>query len=508
MAFDYQGAKAAGYSDEEIQSYLASKQPQKTTMQKVADFIAPASQKFGKAVTGAFTFGAESKAQQSLQQQLQIRQQSLIDQANRETDPMKKQELLRMARETVGQGKTDIGQRATQLQSEVGMKEGQSNLGYALKTGLGVGAEVGSWVAPTSLQVTKAAPVISGAKGRVAMSAISGGLSALSDNEKQDLMSTVKGAVTSAFVTGGAEAMGKGIQKAWRAITKSAPKAVMMRSLGVKNDREMNAALKTLESGKAGSFGKMKEYAKKIGEDAETNLRGVDLPQGLTPQQLFGTEDFGKIQTAMQETKDLADELIKKREYKLAQEVNVAMDKLNTNQPITLQEGLQLKRAFQIGYNEKLTEAGAAKRVARQNISNDMVRGIRGAGEDNGFPIIGQLLDIEQQSLLLKKMVESQSVQSLKDKLPSLLELSAIMGSMYAMSETGSPIAGIAGGAFVLNRALRDPKFAASLFGAGKATDKIGGAVGKVASTKSGKAVSKFFQRGVSRELGKEGANL
>lgn len=510
--FDTAGAKAAGYSDEEIQAYLASKQNQpkeKNFMQKTADVVAPAMQKFIKSITGAASLGQQGKATESLNQQLNIRQQSLLQQAQQETDPIKKQELLQMARQTVQeQGNTTIGAQANQIQSEVGMQPGQGNLSFAAKTGLGVGAEVGSWVAPASGLKVGGSKVLGkvGTKvlGTGGTGMVSGGLTALSDNENQDLMSTIKGAITGAVFGKGTELLSKAVSKTWKAITKTTPKAVIAKALGTKTDDEYKAAIKALESGAPTRYKQMEKYAKEIGKDAEINLQGVVLPTGLTPQQLFGTDDFNKIQTAMVEAKDLAEELVTKREYDSATKLNQIITDLNTGKPISLQDGLELKRAFQIGYNEKLTEAGAAKRVARQNISNDLVVGIRKSAEDQGFPIVGALLDREKYSLILGKMAKNAQIPFLKKQLPSLLELSAIMGGTLATTTTGSPIGGVAAGAFMINRALQDPRWAAKLFKAGKVTDVIS----KKTSGKGTKVVKDFFYRGTRREAAKVGAEL
>lgn len=541
MAFDYAGAKAAGYSDQEIQSYLASKQKQpekKSFVQNAADFAAPAMKKFVTAIMSPLTLGAENKAQANLNEQLNIRNKSILDQAANEQDPMKKQQLFQMARQTnQEQANTNIGTQANQMQQDVGMRQGQGNLDFALRTGVGVGTEVGSWVAPVSGLKVGGSKVLGkvGSKvlGTGGTSAVSGGLTALSDNENQELGSVITGAITAAMFGKGTQLVGKAIQSTMKVITSKMPKAMLTKGLEVPNkDNEdaIKAVKYLMKEGKPGNYSKIDKWAAGVGENAEKQLKKIDIPEGFTAQDLFlnptnadeakllQSGNLGgvwkgfseqKVASGIKSVGELAQDLKSRGDLFNAKQVVSIQKKLKSNAPITFQEALYLKRQAQnvAKFNKPVDNITGQAASRMTHLANNLMLGVKVKS-----PEAAQLLQLQQYSVILSGLAKVASTKTIKKMIPTILEISAVTGAGLGMASGHPEYAGVAGAAFLGSRALARPGGAMKTY---QMASKVKGAVGKATSkagkTNAGKAakvVKDYFYRGARREVAKEASDL
>jgi hypothetical protein len=215
--------KITGLSNDkisEMDKILGYGQPkQQTSMfQQAADFVSktftPAARQFGQAVTGSMALGEQNKANQNLIQQLQTRAQ----QQQQAGDTQGLNETMKMLA-GVGQ---DTSQYAQQLQQDINYQPDESNLGYAARSGLSTGLEVGSFIAPGGSQAATAMGRVAQTAGRGAISGTMLGASkAFREKEISDIDNLIKetskgatiGAVTGAVLQGGVETL-KGIGKA------------------------------------------------------------------------------------------------------------------------------------------------------------------------------------------------------------------------------------------------------------------------------------------------------
>lgn len=197
MAFDYEGAKQAGYSDQEIQDYLAKKEASKTQAQnpftRVADLLGlgTTARNISLATLSPLLGRDVDKANESISTNFQ-KSRELIKQAQQEKDPEKKKRLLEQSRmvdagiESQGQkvqrGVDVVRREGGVTDQDLSRKPGQTtsaianflgvdpqSLDFATRRGLAQSGELAAYTVPGKIPA-----VGSGAGGRILTSTIKG----------------------------------------------------------------------------------------------------------------------------------------------------------------------------------------------------------------------------------------------------------------------------------------------------------------------------------------------
>lgn len=150
---------------------LQSSQPQQNqnfarkAVDATANFLIPRLNTLQKTVRGSLNLKDETTALEKSNAQLYKKSLDLIKLARKETDPTKKSQYLKQSKDLneLASGNTDslLG-KADELQATSGIKDGDTNLGYATRQGIGVAGEVGSWLLPAG-KLVKGAKLLQGA---------------------------------------------------------------------------------------------------------------------------------------------------------------------------------------------------------------------------------------------------------------------------------------------------------------------------------------------------------
>jgi len=431
---------------------------EKNTAQKLSDFFAPASRKFGELLGGSALMGKQNKANEQLLEQLKIRHQSLLDEAARETDSRRKAETLKMAKDTVNR-MNELGGETQEMVKGIEERSGydpnRSAVSNYLKQAAGVGAEVGTYVAPTGKNLA----------GKAGMGAIEGALTGVSEMDNWgEAQKIINGALGGAIMTGSLDLVGKGLGKVWKTFTKTWPEASFARGLDVKNQSEIKKAYKVLnqmsEDGFKGSYKDSIKYLRTLGEGAEEVLQ---KKQGsYSARKLLGNVDDEVLDDTLNELADIAGDIkvskaIKPDSTSVFKGANgekalESLSKLKMGEEIDLQEALNLKRVAQ-------TASSWSKDSSKQmfdrfgNISKKIGQTLKNSDDE-----IKRALELEQISTVLGPLADAASAKTFKNALPTILEWSALIGSGFAVATGNYGYGGVAGTAFALNRALSGNK--------------------------------------------------
>lgn len=493
MAFDYSGARAAGYTDEEIQSYLNSKKSSdvqkpfnENILTKGADFFLGGISNLSKAITGSRMMGATSKATGNLNEQLNIRIKSLQEQATREPDPIKKQQLLSEAQQSMkemGQATGEMGEFSGQVQKEIGYKPGMSNTEYALRGGAAVGADVAQWILPQAKVFKTAAGAGKLAQGAakvgnvLAQGATTGTLSSIQDIDKQNFNDMATSAITGAVTQGVMAGVGGLAKKTFNALTKSVPTSVLQKALRIK-DRDVMK--KALDEGIEGNYDEIIKVSSKVEKEASDKLSKLSRRElkvgevlGKTPQ-----EQADSLKILLDYMDDFDYDSKVKEEYMGIIEKTIDSGKISwqeANRLKTLAAGNIYKKSGDVVNTRK---AEALERVANR------IRGV--IRQDK---VTAELLDTQQAAIVSKLGAEIAKSGSFKTATPNILELSALLTIPYGYS---APAA-----AYFISKGLQNPKLAS-------ASLRINEKLNKMAGNQAAKGVKEFFRRSTVKAVSQE----